>query len=479
MNEAQNELLNEIYYNPTTGFVGVKSLFKKAQAKQSDIKESDVEKWLANQETRQINKQQHRQQPHLPIFSGRRYSFQMDLAFIPTFKNQNKGYHVILTCININTRRAYAYKSKNKTTKSIMDMLRQFYKDTGGHIQIITSDNGSEFIAKSIQDWAKSKEIEWFFAEPENHNKLGKIERFNRTLKERLNNYFTSTGKPIWYNVLNDFIFNYNHTYHRSIQMKPIDVTYEDEKEIVLQSKYKTNEIKTKRTTVPTFRRVALNSVVRIKLPKQIFDKIGKRFSEELFRVEHVTPLGYFKLRKISTNRMEKRTFKFNDVQPVDVNKLFTKNQNELETAKQKAKQSNQLQKENIDLNDIDEAEVLVNQQQKEKQKAKEKKQLQKEKKKEEKKKKMEEDKKEKAMAFLKDIQDKHLKVVADDDGDVGEVLNIQLNDKTGHYMFFVRFTDGFERFYTKSEIQSALKKVKPPKVKPPKVEAKAQANQP
>ena len=93
-----------------------------------------------------------------------------------------------LTIININTRKAYAYKAKNKNTKTILELIKQFYRDTGEQVNIITSDNGSEFIAKTIQDWAEDKKIEWYFGEPENHSKLGIIERFNRTLKERLNN---------------------------------------------------------------------------------------------------------------------------------------------------------------------------------------------------------------------------------------------------------------------------------------------------
>ena len=175
-----------------------------------------------------------------------------------------------------------------------------------------------------------------------------------------MNNYFTATGKPIWYNVLDDFIDNYNNTYHRGIKMKPNDVKYEDEKQLVLQNKYKTNEIKSKRERGS--RRMSVDDIVRVKLPKGTFTKIGKRFSDHFYKVEEITPVGYFKLRNLKTNRMEKRIFKWTDVQRINLDKMKTiaENQDALDEALLQAKQSNQLQQTNLDLGHITEAQALV-----------------------------------------------------------------------------------------------------------------------
>ena len=53
-------------------------------------------------------------------------------------------------------------------------------------ITIITSDNGKEFMNIKVQRYLKEEHIEHFNNEPGDHHTMGKIERFNRTLKQRL-----------------------------------------------------------------------------------------------------------------------------------------------------------------------------------------------------------------------------------------------------------------------------------------------------
>jgi hypothetical protein len=35
--------------------------------------------------------------------------------------------------------------------------------------------------------------------------------------------YFTQVGNRKWINVLDDLVYNYNNTYHRSIKMTPVE----------------------------------------------------------------------------------------------------------------------------------------------------------------------------------------------------------------------------------------------------------------
>ena len=54
------------------------------------------------------------------------------------------------------------------------------------------------------------------------------VERFNRTLKERIERYFTETGKKIWINILDDFVSNINHSINRTIGIPPSSVSFEN-----------------------------------------------------------------------------------------------------------------------------------------------------------------------------------------------------------------------------------------------------------
>ena len=59
------------------------------------------------------------------------------------------------------------------------------------------------------------------------------VERFNRTLKNKMWRYFTYAKTQKYTDVLDDLVHSYNHTYHRSIGMAPSQVTVANSQEIV------------------------------------------------------------------------------------------------------------------------------------------------------------------------------------------------------------------------------------------------------
>ena len=91
------------------------------------------------------------------------------------------------------------------------------------------------------------------------------IERFNRTLKSRLEMFFTDTKKHIWIDVLDNFIANYNDTLHRSIGMAPSSVTIENQQKV-----YKRLYPEAKQSKACYFE---INDRVRIIRKKNLFDK--------------------------------------------------------------------------------------------------------------------------------------------------------------------------------------------------------------
>ena len=50
-------------------------------------------------------------------------------------------------------------------------------------------------------------------------------ERFIRTLKNKIFKHITAISKNVYFDVLDDIVNKCNNTVHRSIKMKPIDVT--------------------------------------------------------------------------------------------------------------------------------------------------------------------------------------------------------------------------------------------------------------
>ena len=58
-----------------------------------------------------------------------------------------------------------------------------------------------------------------------NESKSVVAERFIRTLKNKIFKHMTTISKNAYMDVLNDIVNKYNNTVHRTIKMKPIDVT--------------------------------------------------------------------------------------------------------------------------------------------------------------------------------------------------------------------------------------------------------------
>ena len=57
---------------------------------------------------------------------------------------------------------------------------------------------------------------------------INNLERWNRTLKTRIERYFTETNTNRWVDILEDFTNNLNHSKNRTINMRPANVTIEN-----------------------------------------------------------------------------------------------------------------------------------------------------------------------------------------------------------------------------------------------------------
>ena len=58
------------------------------------------------------------------------------------------------------------------------------------------------------------------------------VERFNRTMKSKMYKYFTAANTLNYVDNLPKLVYQYNHTYHRSIRMTPAKVTMFNPKEV-------------------------------------------------------------------------------------------------------------------------------------------------------------------------------------------------------------------------------------------------------
>ena len=86
-------------------------------------------------------------------------------------------------------------------------------------------DEGGEFYNKLFKRFLTINNIEMYSAY--NEEKSVVAERFIRTLKNELFKHMTAVSKNVSFDVLDNIVNKYNNFVHRSIKMKPIDVTSE------------------------------------------------------------------------------------------------------------------------------------------------------------------------------------------------------------------------------------------------------------
>ena len=137
-------------------------------------------------------------------------------------------------CIDIFNKYAWAVPLKDKKGISIVNTFQKILKESDRKPNKIWVDKGSEFYNNSFKKWLKDNDIEIYSIL--NEGKFVVAERFIRTLKNKIYKYMTSVSKNVYIDKLDDMVGEYNNTYHRTTEMKPVDVednTYIDfEKEV-------------------------------------------------------------------------------------------------------------------------------------------------------------------------------------------------------------------------------------------------------
>ena len=109
-----------------------------------------------------------------------------------------------------------------------------------------------------------------------NEGKSAVAERFIRTLKNKIFKHFTAVSKKVYFDVLDDIVNKCNNTAHRTIKMKPIDVTSNSYAEYSEDSNEKD----------PKFE---VGDYVRISKYKSIFAKgYTQNWSEEVFIITKI-----------------------------------------------------------------------------------------------------------------------------------------------------------------------------------------------
>ena len=133
----------------------------------------------------------------------------------------NFGYRYILTFIDVTSRKAWQFPMKRKTAASVYANFNKFMKTVHGKVARLMSDNDSAF--STIQ-----KNNDYFTyiaitASHNNHKTFGIIDRFTRTFRDMLYQYFAMNAHSddySWYVAQPIVLETYNNAHHKELFLR-------------------------------------------------------------------------------------------------------------------------------------------------------------------------------------------------------------------------------------------------------------------
>ena len=199
-----------------------------------------------------------------------------DLADMKAFEKDNDGYTFLLMVIDIFSKYGWIVPLKNKKGVNVAKALENIFQERKP--KKLWTDKGAEFYNKDVK-----KLLDIYSTE--NEEKSSIVERWIRTMKEKMWKYFTDNNTYRYIDILPDLVKDYNNTVHTSIKMTPIKASKKKNELTVWRNlypdRYKTHNLRT-----PKF---SVGDEVRITKKKKVFEKgYTTRWTEEIFTIKKI-----------------------------------------------------------------------------------------------------------------------------------------------------------------------------------------------
>ena len=281
------KLLNYLseYTDPSKpgSFSGQSTFINELKKRNKKINVKEIEDFLSNEETYTLHKKIVKKfERNKIIVSGIDDTFQADLIDVSNIKEFNDDYRYILTCIDVFSKYAWAIPIKTKTAKDVLEAFKIIFKDNRIPERLQT-DEGNEFLNKILKSYLVSfkRPIKHYILNSE--MKAAIVERFNRTLKEKMWRYFTFKRTYRYLDILDDLLTSYNNSFHRTIKTTPVNVNEKNEAEIWKNTyNFNKDEVNTKDIQF----KFKIGDLVRLSKSKKFFDKsYTSNWTREIFKI--------------------------------------------------------------------------------------------------------------------------------------------------------------------------------------------------
>ena len=127
-----------------------------------------------------------------------------------------------MCAIDLFSINAWVVLLKDKRGMAIVNAFQKIISE-GRKQNKIWVDQSGEFYNYLFKRFPKNNNFEMHSTF--NDGKSVVVERFIKTFKNKLLKHMTAVSKNVYFDVLDDIVNKYNNAIHRTIKMKPIDVT--------------------------------------------------------------------------------------------------------------------------------------------------------------------------------------------------------------------------------------------------------------
>ena len=199
------------------------------------------------------------------------------------FSKFNQGFRYLLLVIDIFSKYGWMIPLKNKEGKTVASALKTIFKERKPEMMWV--DKGKEFYNKDVKGL-----IELYSTE--NEEKSSVVERWIRTMKEKMWKYFTDNNTNVYIDILPDLVKDYNNTKHSSIKMTPVEAS-EKENELTVWRNLYPNRL----DILDINPKFSVGDKVRISKKKALFEKVyTTRWTEDILtisKIKRTSPITY------------------------------------------------------------------------------------------------------------------------------------------------------------------------------------------
>ena len=287
------DYLKDKYYNikEPSSFQNVDKIYNSVKEKFPQVNRKFIQNWLNKQTTFTVHQPAKLNFKRNPIVSKYvDHNWHADLIEIK-HPSKNSGNRYILMVIDNLSKYGWAEPLKNKSGPVVKKAIIAILKHSKRKPKILTTDAGKEFTNRSLKKYLKWRKIKHFIAR--DFAKASVVERWNRTIKEKIHKYLTFNKTKSFIEILPNVIDGYNNTIHSRTKYKPIDVNQTNQR-LVFRNLYKN------RTSIEN-EKFSIGDKVRLFLKRKKFDKgFLANYSKEIFFIHKVlftSPYYKYKVR--------------------------------------------------------------------------------------------------------------------------------------------------------------------------------------